>query len=108
MHDSGMRPLLSAALLFVFALVAFPLAQTIPPAIVYHVTFPEPEHHWLQVEVTWTQLGSAPLKARMSRSSPGRYAVHEFAKNIFWIEAYDGKGQKLTLTRPDVDEWDAA
>ena len=25
----------------------------------------------------------------MSRSSPGRYAVHEFAKNVFSVEAYD-------------------
>jgi len=74
----------------------------------YKVSFPEAEHHWLQVDVTFPQLGTAPLKARMSRSSPGRYAIHEFAKNVFWVEAYDGRGQKLTFTRPDVDEWDVS
>src|SRR5438128_11059 len=74
----------------------------------YKVTFPEPEHHWMQVDVTFAQLGVAPLKARMSRSSPGRYAVHEFAKNVFWLEAFNGRGQKLSFTRPDVDEWDVA
>ena len=59
--------------------------------VTYAVTFPEPEHHWMQVEVTFTDLGAAPLDARMSRSSPGRYSVHEFAKNVFSVEAFDGQ-----------------
>ncbi|MCC7184628.1 MAG: M61 family peptidase, partial [Acidobacteria bacterium] len=56
-------------------------AKVAPPAaaVSYRVTFPEPEHHWMQVEVTFSGLGTRPLQARMSRSSPGRYAVHEFA-----------------------------
>ena len=73
--------------------------------ITYRVTFPEPEHHWMQVEMTVSGLGAAPLKARMSRSSPGRYAVHEFAKNVFAVDAVNGKGATLTATRPDVDVW---
>src|SRR6185436_18273327 len=93
--------------LFVFLLVvAAPAcwAQTNAP-ITYRVTFPEPEHHWMQVEMTVPNLGTQPLDARMSRSSPGRYAVAEFAKNVFWVEAYNGKGQKLAYTRPDADVW---
>jgi predicted metalloprotease with PDZ domain len=79
-------------------------AQTRDP-ITYRVTFPEPEHHWMQVEMTVNGLGAAPLRARMSRSSPGRYAVHEFAKNIFSADVYNGKGVKLPADRPDVDTW---
>lgn len=71
----------------------------------YRVSFPEPEHHWLQVDVTFSDLGPAPLRARMSRSSPGRYAVHEFAKNVFQIEAHDSAGRRLDIARPDADEW---
>jgi predicted metalloprotease with PDZ domain len=81
-------------------------AQAAP--IDYRVTFPEPEHHWMQVEMTVSGLGGTPLRARMSRSSPGRYAVHEFAKNIFWFEAFDGSGRPLTYSRPGVDEWRVA
>jgi len=95
-------------LVCLFALIGSPAFAQAQAPIVYKVTFPEAEHHWMQVDVTFPQLGTAPLKARMSRSSPGRYAVHEFAKNVFWIEAYDGRGQKLKMTRPDVDEWDVA
>jgi len=91
------------ALVVIFGLPSTSYGQ--PAPISYKVTFPEPEHHWMQVEMTVSGLGTAPLHARMSRSSPGRYAVHEFAKNIFSLEATDSAGKKLTPTRPDVDEW---
>ena len=74
----------------------------------YVVTLPEPEHHWLQVEATFRDLGAAPLRARMSRSSPGRYAVHEFAKNVFAIDAFDGAGRSLRVARGSADEWHVA
>lgn len=76
-----------------------------PPPVLYKVTFPEPEHHWMQVEMTFSRLGSKPLDVRMSRSSPGRYAVAEFANNVFSVEAYNGRGQKLVYARPDADVW---
>lgn len=78
------------------------------PPVSYRVSFPEPHHHWMQVEVTFSGLGTRPLQARMSRSSPGRYAVHEFAKNIFWLEAVNGKGVALTPTRPTPYQWNVA
>ena len=74
--------------------------------ITYHVTIPEPAQHWLQVEAIFPDLGRAPLRAYMSRSSPGRYAVHEFAKNVFWVEASDSQGRALRYTRPNPYEWD--
>ena len=71
----------------------------------YHVSFPAPAHHWAQIEVTFTGLSTAPLEARMSRASPGRYAAHEFAKNVYDVHAFDGRGRELTPTRPDPAEW---
>jgi predicted metalloprotease with PDZ domain len=100
---------LPLVLLLIVASLSVPAAQTATPVlrdpITYRVTFPEPEHHWMQVEMTVNGLGAAPLRARMSRSSPGRYAVHEFAKNVFFVDAFNGKGARLTLDRPDVDVW---
>jgi predicted metalloprotease with PDZ domain len=94
------------ALVLLLAAPAAAAAQPLPGAeITYTVRFPEPEHHWMQVEVTFPELGDRPLRARMSRSSPGRYAVHEFAKNIFRIEATNGRGASLTVQRADADEW---
>ena len=41
-----------------------------------------------------------PIELVMSRSSPGRYALHEFAKNVFDVQATDGSGRALPLEHP--------
>jgi predicted metalloprotease with PDZ domain len=41
----------------------------------------------------------------MSRTSPGRYALHEFAKNVYNVSAVDGKGDTLEMERPDLHNW---
>ena len=74
----------------------------------YVVRFTEPEHHWMEVEVTFRGLGTTSLQARMSRTSPGRYALHEFAKNVFDVRFSDGAGNELSYTRPNPHQWDVA
>jgi predicted metalloprotease with PDZ domain len=96
------------ALVVVFAVLAFALASAQTAEVSYRVTIPSPAQHWLQVEATFPALGSAPLRVFMSRSSPGRYAVHEFAKNVFSFEAFDGQGRALRATRPSPYQWDVA
>jgi predicted metalloprotease with PDZ domain len=91
-------------------LVAIVLTLLIEPAggqapVTYRVSFPEPEHRFAQVEVTFPDAGSAPLEIRMSRSSPGRYALHEFARNVFDVRVFDGSGQPLVFDRPDAHQW---
>jgi predicted metalloprotease with PDZ domain len=71
----------------------------------YRLSFPEPEHHWMHVEVTFRDVPAGPLQVRMSRTSPGRYALHEFSKNVFDVLVRDGKGGVLTPTRPDLHQW---
>jgi len=73
--------------------------------ITYRLTFPSPEHHWMQVEAALTDLPAAPLELRMSRSSPGRYSLHEFAKNVYDVEVVSSDGRALTVTRPDPYGW---
>ena len=97
-------PARSALLAASICLVA--TAASAQQAVEYRISFPAPEHHYAQVDVTWPAVPSATLEARMSRSSPGRYAVHEFAKNVFDVHAYDGKGKELMPTRPNPYEWD--
>src|SRR5688572_14456224 len=71
----------------------------------YRLSFPAPEHHYAEVEVTFADVPPGPLEARMSRSSPGRYALHEYSKNVFDVRAYDGKGRELTAIRPNPYQW---
>jgi predicted metalloprotease with PDZ domain len=89
--------------------VVLVLSATIPAwaqtPVIYRLSFPEPEHRFAQVEVTFADVGSAPLEVRMSRSSPGRYALHEFARNVFDVQVSDGNGQTLPVERPDAHQW---
>ena len=83
-------------------------AQVEAPAVEYVLAFPEPQHRWMQVEVLFASVGAAPLQVRMSRSSPGRYALHEFAKNVYDVRFEDGRRRPLQATRPDLHQWDVA
>jgi predicted metalloprotease with PDZ domain len=74
----------------------------------YRVAFPNAVHHEAEITVTFSGLPPRPLEVRMSRTSPGRYALHEFAKNVYSVRAFDGRGRPLPLTRPDPHQWDVA
>jgi predicted metalloprotease with PDZ domain len=74
----------------------------------YRVAFPNAVHHEAEITVTFSDLPARPLQLRMSRTSPGRYALHEFAKNVYNVRAVDGQGRSLALTRPDPHQWDVA
>ena len=71
----------------------------------YEVAFPNAVHHEARITVAFEGLAAGPLELRMSRSSPGRYALHEFAKNVYAVEAVDGAGKPLRITRPDPHQW---
>jgi predicted metalloprotease with PDZ domain len=93
-------------LLICFVLLYIPTSLQAQQAIHYQVTFPNARHHEAEVAVTFTQVPNQPLRVRMSRSSPGRYATHEFAKNIYHIKATNGQGKPLVLVRIDPDSWE--
>lgn len=92
-----------ALVLLSLSLAASAAAQA---PVSYRVSFPSPEHRWMQVEVTFPSVPAGPLQVRMSRTSPGRYALHEFSKNVFDIQVRDGTGTALTPTRPNLHQWD--
>ncbi|MEW5931101.1 MAG: PDZ domain-containing protein [Gemmatimonadota bacterium] len=97
------------ALPIALALAAAPAAAQGPAPVAYEVAFPNAVHHEAEVAVTFAGLPAGrPLEVRMSRSSPGRYALHEFAKNVYAVKAFDGRGRPLAVTRPDPYGWSVA
>ena len=71
----------------------------------YDVSFDNAVHHEARIAVTYRDVGTAPVRFQMSRSSPGRYAIHEFAKNVYSVSAIDGQGRALTIDRTDPYGW---
>jgi predicted metalloprotease with PDZ domain len=88
--------------------VRAPAAADSGPPLLYEVALDGRAHHEARIQVTFRGLADRPLEVRMSRTSPGRYALHEFAKNVYAVSAVDGRGRALPIARPDLHEWDVS
>ncbi|MTI88954.1 MAG: M61 family metallopeptidase [Balneolaceae bacterium] len=77
-------------------------AQT---ATQYEISFDNTVHHEAEISITYANLEDKVLEVRMSRTSPGRYALHEFAKNVYAVKAYDSQGDELMVSRPNPHQW---
>ncbi len=74
--------------------------------VAYHFDFSNRVHHTAKVTISIPKLPKEEfLKLRMSRSSAGRYALHEFAKNVYSVNAFDNKGNKLEVIRTSPSTW---
>jgi len=71
----------------------------------YTISFENAVHHEAFVEATFSNIKTDEVEFRMSRTSPGRYALHEFMKNVYDVKVTDGKGKALEFTRPDPYSW---
>jgi predicted metalloprotease with PDZ domain len=81
-------------------------AQTAPKSIYYTISFPNAEHHEAEIVLTLPQAPSGTLDFHMSRSSAGRYATHEFGKNIYNVKATDVDGNRLDLEQVQGDVYE--
>lgn len=71
----------------------------------YEISFENAVHHEASINATFSNLEMDTVSLRMSRTSPGRYALHEFAKNVYGFKATDSKGNLLKVFRPNPYEW---
>lgn len=71
----------------------------------YEASFPNAVHHEAEISVLFPRTGRDTLEVWMSRSSPGRYAIHEFAKNVYAVSAVDSAGDTLAVVQPDPYRW---
>ena len=98
-----MKKFLGTTLFSVLSLCVF--AQN---EISYTVSFPNAIHHEAEISLQIPNVPAGPLTVRMSRSSPGRYATHEFGKNVYKLKAFDASGKPLVVNQPAGDEYEIA
>lgn len=80
-------------------------AQAVDP-VAYEISFENRAHHEAEITVSFTNVPTGSLELRMSRTSPGRYALHEFAKNVYNFRATGVDGRSVTVERPNNHQWD--
>src|SRR5476651_1008789 len=76
--------------------------------IYYSIAFPNAAHHEAEIVMFVPQAPDGKFNVRMSRSSAGRYATHEFGKNVYNVKAFDGTGKELALKQIEGDVWELA
>ena len=81
------------------------LALATADSVRYAVSFPNAVHHEARIVADFPAAGRDTLEVWMSRSSPGRYALHEFAKNVYDVSVTDAAGRPLTVVRHDPYRW---
>lgn len=69
------------------------------------IRFPNAVHREAEVSIAFRDVPAGPLEVRMARSSPGRYAAHDFAKNVYAVRAMDAAGRALAVTRVEPNVW---
>ncbi|QKJ32052.1 M61 family metallopeptidase [Mucilaginibacter mali] len=74
--------------------------------IYYSLSFANAAHHEAEISMRIGQLPTSALRVRMSRSSAGRYATHEFGKNVYNVKAFDGSGKALEIKQIEGDVWE--
>ncbi|HZE86014.1 MAG TPA: PDZ domain-containing protein [Puia sp.] len=92
----------------ILAILALSCFIQLAPAqrISYIVSFPNIAHHEASIELIASDIPTRGATFRMSRSSPGRYATHEFGKNVYDVRAFDAQGKPLTINRTDGDVYE--
>ncbi len=99
-----MKNLYLTAIISLFACAV--MAQPAPKSIFYTVSFPNAVHHEAEIVMTLPDAPAGAIKVRMSRSSAGRYATHEFGKNIYNVKAFNVDGSPLTLKQLEGDVYE--
>src|SRR5476651_1737952 len=82
------------------------MAQTRPKPIYYAVSFANAAHHEAEIVMTIPNAPAGTIKVRMSRSSAGRYATHEFGKNIYNVKATNADGSPLIIKQVEGDVYE--
>ena len=88
-----------------FFLLLLPLLAAAQAPVRYHVALDNIHHHEAYISVEFPELGTEPLVVRMPNASPGRYAEHNFAKNVYAVKAYDQQGKPLKVQHTKPAEW---
>jgi len=87
-----------------FFIVCISISTFAQVSLHYDFAAPNAVHHEAEISLTADGINKKQAATfRMSRSSPGRYATHEFGKNVYNVKAYDKNGNLLSVEKSDAD-----
>jgi predicted metalloprotease with PDZ domain len=76
-----------------------------PATITYSLDLAKVQQHELDITVNFPAVRPGIFRVRMPQSSPGRYAQHNFAKNVYDLKAYGADGNEIAVHQEDIATW---
>ncbi len=76
-----------------------------PGTIVYTLDLAHVQEHELDITVEFPAVEEEIFYVKMPQSSPGRYAQHNFAKNVYDLKATGADGSAADVARVDPNTW---
>lgn len=76
-----------------------------PATIAYQLDLTDVQQHELHITVHFPAVPTGAFHVKMPTASPGRYAEHNFAKNVYDVQAKDGAGKDILVNREGINEW---
>lgn len=101
-----MKKITIGVIIGLLALVGCTSKEQMKANVTYDIRFPHAAHNEAEVTLTISNLNPVPVQLTMSRTSPGRYALHEFAKNVYNVHAVNESGDTLQVAHPDLHNWE--
>ena len=103
-----MRRLILLASFLFSSLTAFAQLEWVPNhpgTITYTLDLANVQQHELRITVDFPAVGPGIFRVKMPQSSPGRYAQHNFAKNVYDLTAYAADGREIEVYQEDIAAW---
>ena len=92
-------------LFFVSFFIAVTQSAFGQPSVSYHMDLENIHHHEVRITAEFTDIRMDTLIIRMPNTSPGRYAEHNFVKNVYSEQAFNRNGKKIQLERISPYAW---
>lgn len=79
-----------------------------PGTIIYRLDLSNVQQHELTVTVDFPAVPTGLFSVVMPESSPGRYAQHNFARNVYDVHAVGAQGDSLSVVQTAPNRWAVA
>ena len=95
----------SAFALFFLVLLSVCIAHS-APRISYELRFPEPQTHYVNVQMQVSGWSGGKIVLKMPVWAPGSYLVREFSRHVEQLSVTDAKGQVIGVSRAAKNAWE--
>ncbi|TXF86015.1 M61 family metallopeptidase [Neolewinella aurantiaca] len=106
-----MRQFFLSLTLILSSLTAFAQLEWVPQhpgTITYTLDLENVQQHELRITVDFPAVGPGIFRVKMPQSSPGRYAQHNFAKNVYDLKAFGADGAAVDVYQEGIAAWAVA